>query len=213
MADDKKRQAKRVAAENGVYVAQRYAVFRANHLVQYQPFWSCGVGSSTHVPCFHSRHVCARSQTLQFDVHTTDAPSRSFLTKPDSIVQSLTHALVKLLPGVGVSTLKYPDSSIPRDTIASAVYPQGTYQCTRHVTVANIPPDNSHNLRPCHPRALRVVSLLDLRRIRRRLRRRPSHGPRRRTRQRPSEEAYRQPRWPPTEAAKRALCFDGELPR
>jgi hypothetical protein len=26
----------------------------------------------------------------------------SYLTKPDSIIQSLTHALIKLLPGVGV---------------------------------------------------------------------------------------------------------------
>lgn len=32
-------------------------------------------------------------------------PLTSYLTKPDSICQSLTHALIKLLPGVGVSSI------------------------------------------------------------------------------------------------------------
>jgi hypothetical protein len=32
-------------------------------------------------------------------------PLTSYLTKPDSIVQSLTHALIKLLPGVGVNSI------------------------------------------------------------------------------------------------------------
>lgn len=32
-------------------------------------------------------------------------PLTSYLTKPNSIVQSLTHALIKVLPGVGVNSI------------------------------------------------------------------------------------------------------------
>jgi len=40
-------------------------------------------------------------------------PVTSFLTKPDSIVQSLTHAFIKLLPGVGVRRPSFVFCSSP----------------------------------------------------------------------------------------------------
>ncbi|OSS51940.1 hypothetical protein B5807_03637 [Epicoccum nigrum] len=69
MADDKKRQAKRVAAENGVVNPSGAIILAA------APMYLALV------------------------------PLTSYLTKPDSICQSLTHALIKLLPGVGVSSI------------------------------------------------------------------------------------------------------------
>ncbi|KAF3007855.1 hypothetical protein E8E13_010811 [Curvularia kusanoi] len=69
MADDKKRQAKRVAAENGVVNPSGAMVLAA------APMYLALV------------------------------PLTSYLTKPESICQSLTHALIKVLPGVGVSSI------------------------------------------------------------------------------------------------------------
>ncbi|KAH7083818.1 hypothetical protein FB567DRAFT_92480 [Paraphoma chrysanthemicola] len=69
MADDKKRQAKRVAADNGVK----------------NPAGVAYVGATA--------------------LYLALVPATSFLTKPGSIVQSLTHALIKLLPGVGTTAI------------------------------------------------------------------------------------------------------------
>ncbi|KAL1597388.1 hypothetical protein SLS59_007418 [Nothophoma quercina] len=69
MADDKKRQAKRVAAENGVVNPSGAIVMAAAPL------------------------------------YLALVPLTSYLTKPNSIIQSLTHALIKVLPGVGVSSI------------------------------------------------------------------------------------------------------------
>jgi hypothetical protein len=47
-----------------------------------------------------------RTLTSQRQTPPTNPPNHSsLLTKPDSIVQSLTHALIKLIPGVGVRQL------------------------------------------------------------------------------------------------------------
>ncbi|KAF2026864.1 hypothetical protein EK21DRAFT_91992 [Setomelanomma holmii] len=69
MADDKKRQAKRVAAENGVVNPSGAAILGAAPL------------------------------------YLALIPVTSYLTKPDSIIQSLTHALIKVLPGVGTTAI------------------------------------------------------------------------------------------------------------
>ncbi|KAF3039227.1 hypothetical protein E8E12_008999 [Didymella heteroderae] len=69
MADDKKREGKRVAAENGVINPSGAIVLAA------APMYLALV------------------------------PLTSYLTKPNSIVQSLTHALIKVLPGVGVNSI------------------------------------------------------------------------------------------------------------
>ncbi|KAI8943657.1 hypothetical protein NX059_001642 [Plenodomus lindquistii] len=69
MADEKKRQAKRKAAENGVVNPGGAAVM------------------------------------LAAPMYLALVPVTSFLTRPDSIVQSLTHALIKLLPGVGATAI------------------------------------------------------------------------------------------------------------
>ncbi|KAF3031570.1 hypothetical protein E8E11_000862 [Didymella keratinophila] len=69
MADDKKREAKGVAAETGVVNPSGAIVLAA------APMYLALV------------------------------PLTSYLTKPNSIVQSLTHALIKVLPGVGVNSI------------------------------------------------------------------------------------------------------------
>ncbi|KAF2825754.1 hypothetical protein CC86DRAFT_324356 [Ophiobolus disseminans] len=69
MADDKKRQAKRVAAENGVLNPSGMALMGAAPL------------------------------------YLALIPVTSYLTKQDSIIQSLTHALIKVLPGVNAAAI------------------------------------------------------------------------------------------------------------
>ncbi|KAF9693598.1 hypothetical protein EKO04_008114 [Ascochyta lentis] len=69
MADDKKQQAKRVAAENGVNNPSGAIILAA------APMYLAMI------------------------------PLTSYLTNPNSICQSLTHALIKLLPGVGVTSI------------------------------------------------------------------------------------------------------------
>ncbi|KAL6708266.1 hypothetical protein ACN47E_003190 [Coniothyrium glycines] len=69
MANDKKRQAQRKAAENGVINPAGAMVLAATPM------------------------------------YLALIPVTTFLTKPDSIIQSLTHALIKLLPGVGTTAI------------------------------------------------------------------------------------------------------------
>ncbi|KAL5119964.1 hypothetical protein ACEQ8H_002062 [Pleosporales sp. CAS-2024a] len=69
MADDKKQQAKRAAAENGILNPSGVALVGAAPL------------------------------------YLALIPVTSLVTKPDSIIQSLTHALVKLLPGVSTAAI------------------------------------------------------------------------------------------------------------
>jgi hypothetical protein len=74
----------------------------------------------------------------------------------------------------------------------AAPWRRRTYPSNTNTTLqANPPPDNSHNIRPRHPRPRSPLPLLDLRRIRRHFRRRPSHGQRRRARQRAPAQAHR----------------------
>lgn len=69
MADDKKQQSKRAAAENGINNPSGIALLGAAPL------------------------------------YVALIPATSYLTKPDSIVQSLTHAFIKLLPGVAATKI------------------------------------------------------------------------------------------------------------
>jgi hypothetical protein len=75
------------------------ATTMANEAMQSQPIWSDCHGCSASLPRSHPRDVRIIS-TLNSKYHSS--PYSSFLTKPDSIIQSLTHALIKILPGVGV---------------------------------------------------------------------------------------------------------------
>ncbi|RYO31467.1 hypothetical protein AA0113_g10097 [Alternaria arborescens] len=69
MADEKKEQAKRVAAENGVV----------------NP-------SGAMIAAFAPMYLAA-------------IPVTSYLTKPNSVMQSLVHALIKLIPGVTTTAI------------------------------------------------------------------------------------------------------------
>lgn len=168
MTDDKGRQAKRVAADNGVSVALFYSCSTpflglANltmSYVQNQSFWCCDHGRCTLVPCTHTCHVCLSISDYGPAMGLNG--DRTYLTKPDSIVQSLTHALIKLLPGVGVG-FRLHDA---RHSIDSSRYL-----------------DNIHNIGSCHSRTFCFISILDLWGLGCHLCSWPSHGSRRRTRQ------------------------------
>ncbi|KAF1844872.1 uncharacterized protein K460DRAFT_416235 [Cucurbitaria berberidis CBS 394.84] len=69
MSDDKKRQARKVAAQNGIVNPSGAALIAAA------------------------------------PIYLALIPLTSYLTKPNSIIQSLTHALIKLIPGVGVTSV------------------------------------------------------------------------------------------------------------
>lgn len=113
MADDKKRQAKRKAAENGVENPS-------------------GAGYMLAVPSYLAL-----------------IPVTSFLTKPGSIVQSLTHALIKLLPGVGTTAIT-SGRAIPA---LSALYIFWTFGASGVISAAGQAMARPEGMDVEHPRA------------------------------------------------------------
>lgn len=112
MADDKKRQAKRVAADNGVVNPSGLALMGAAPL------------------------------------YLALVPVTSYLTKPDSIVQSLTHALVKLLPGVSAAAIT-SGRAIPA---LSALYLFWTFGASGALSAAGQAMGREEGLDNDHPR-------------------------------------------------------------
>ena len=115
----------------------------------------------TYVPCQlqSPSHISALKKILILNL-----PKSSYLTAPESICQSLVHAIIKLLPGITVRPFPFPS---PKPPLLNS-------QTKGHI----------HNLRPRHPRSIYSLSLLDLWRLGCPVRRRPSHGSPRRLRQR-----------------------------
>ncbi|KAF1939206.1 hypothetical protein EJ02DRAFT_457157 [Clathrospora elynae] len=112
MADDKKRQAKRVAAENGV-VNPKGAMLMA-----------------------------------AAPMYLAIIPVTSFLTKPNSIMQSLTHALIKLVPGVGTLSIT-SGRAIPA---LSAIYLFWTFGASGAISAAGQAMGLEEGLDNEHPR-------------------------------------------------------------
>ncbi|KAH7372038.1 hypothetical protein BKA66DRAFT_469117 [Pyrenochaeta sp. MPI-SDFR-AT-0127] len=112
MSDDKKRQAKRVAAENGVVNPAGLAVLAATPM------------------------------------YLALIPLTSYLTKPDSITQSLTHALIKLIPGVGVTSIT-SGRAIPA---LSALYLFWTFGASGAASAAGQAMGREEGLDNDHPR-------------------------------------------------------------
>ncbi|KAF2855159.1 hypothetical protein T440DRAFT_386183 [Plenodomus tracheiphilus IPT5] len=75
-------------------------------------------------------------------------PVTSYLTKPDSIVQSLTHALIKLLPGVGTTAIT-SGRAIPA---LSALYLFWTFGASGAISAAGQAMGRNEGLDNDHPR-------------------------------------------------------------
>ncbi|CBX97003.1 hypothetical protein IAQ61_008051 [Plenodomus lingam] len=113
MADDKKRQAKRKAAANGV------------------------------------ENPSGAATLLAIPSYLAMVPVTSYLTKPGSITQSLTHALIKLLPGVGATAIT-SGRAIPA---LSALYIFWTFAATGVISAAGQAMGRAEGLDVEHPRA------------------------------------------------------------
>jgi len=112
MADDKKKQAKRVAADNGVVNPSGAVV------------------------------MAAAPMYLAF------IPLTTYLTAPNSILQSLTHALIKLLPGVASPSIT-SGRSIPA---LSALYLFWTFGASGAISAAGQAMGRAEGLDNEHPR-------------------------------------------------------------
>ncbi|KAH7384404.1 hypothetical protein DE146DRAFT_224652 [Phaeosphaeria sp. MPI-PUGE-AT-0046c] len=75
-------------------------------------------------------------------------PATTYLTKPDSIVQSLTHALIKLLPGVGTASIT-SGRAIPA---LSALYLFWTFGASGAISAAGQAMGRAEGLDNDHPR-------------------------------------------------------------